>query len=227
MLVWDTSAVWSAIEPLEWGLRGVAKDFFWRSEKGAPTDIMGALRGRLTRLEPTARALMFECTQDECIIPSSVRGEIRRKGRETNFEIFFDQERCRELEMRYNVPGFCKNVVNRFRFREEKADVGEIEFVRKKAQEKGIILDKPYERGQPFLLADYEPIAIALRTGATLVTGDKRQAELARELGVPVIYIFEGSVQIPRPESAIKMEKKAERREEKGEVFPSWWRTNV
>lgn len=178
VLVWDASSLSHAFEDL--GHAAISAYGEMKPPKNWPR--LAHRLERRFRSEYLSRRLLLICSKLTCIIPSSVKRELERNprfrdsllvvtGNAWQVESFYARRTKRS-----DVQGF--SMVWRATVKEERPSPEAINYVRRVAERLGIMLAE----------GDIEGIALAWEKRGILVTADRRQAELARTIGVRVLF---------------------------------------
>lgn len=182
--MWDTSSLSHAFEEYSHSVmsaymsehkKALEKRYFVTWE-----DVKRALLRR-HRSEYESRRMLSLCDGEAytCYIPEEVRDELRKSSRIWHSAmVLLDPYRVEEEYVRKNrlAEGFAR--VFRPRLIIERAPMSYVRRVIEASRQLGIRVH----------YADVRALALAMAKNATLVTGDRRLAELARMLGVKVKY---------------------------------------
>jgi len=184
-LVWDTSALSHAFESFS---HGAVSAYMAIKNPPKTWERLKASFLRRMKSEDLSKRLLLSCDEKMCLISDGVHREVRRVPQ---FNDSIDV-----------LIGLAKRVENKYvKMRNEKTLV-------EKGDPKGFarafrarlytrsprpylverVLDKARELGLKISREDAEGVALAIETGGILVTGDKKQAQVANSFGVKVLY---------------------------------------
>jgi len=183
--VWDTSALSHAFESFSHGAISA-----YMSIKNPPKTWQKLKRAFLRRIksEELSKRLLLSCDEKMCFISNGVHEEVRRVYQ------FHDS-----MDV---MTGLARKVENKYvRMSDEKKLVekgdprGFARAFRPRLYTKNprpqlvdYVLDRARELGKKISREDAEGIALAIETGGVLITGDRKQAEVADSMGVRVLY---------------------------------------
>jgi len=183
--VWDTSALSHAFESFSHGAISA-----YMSIKNPPKTWQKLKRAFLRRIksEELSKRLLLSCDEKMCFISNGVHKEVRRVHQ------FHDS-----MDV---MTGLARKVENKYvRMSDEKKLVekgdprGFARAFRPRLYTKNprpqlvdYVLDRARELGKKISREDAEGIALAIETGGVLITGDRKQAEVADSMGVRVLY---------------------------------------
>ena len=145
---------------------------------------------RRMKSEDLSKKLVLSCDEKMCLISDGVHREVRRVA-EFNDSIDVLIGLAKRVENKYvkmrdeNTlveKGDPRGFANAFRAR--------LHTRRPRPYIVERVLEKARELGKNISREDAEGIALAIETGGILVTGDKKQAQVANSFGVKVLYTF-------------------------------------
>jgi len=199
--VWDTSSLSHAFESF---FHASASAYVNVAKKFKIVDwdlVKRSLRIRLES-ESNARRLLTLCDNVEgvCLVPREVFHEVKRDKWiwENGAKIVFTDQGKVEVEKWYSkwwseIAGFSKNF--KLKIHVKDVDLKLYQQLYMKARSLGFCVGT-----SPTCISetDFKAVVLAYQENATLVTADRKIAELCRKLGVNVIYT-------PKPEEYVKL----------------------
>jgi len=183
--IWDTSALSHAFESFSHGAISA-----YMTIRSPPKTWERLKRSFLRRMksEDLSKRLLLTCDEKKCFISSGVLNEVRRVAQ------FHDS-----IDVLTGLAGRVESKYVKMRDEEKLVEKGDprgfarafrarLYTMNPRSYLVEHVLDKAHELGLKISREDAEGVALAIETGGVLVTGDRRQAEVANSLGVKVLY---------------------------------------